>query len=100
MPEWDAARYHRISEPQLAWGRAVLERLPLSGNERVLDIGCGTGGLTLEIAALAHRVVGIDRSPAMLAEAHAHNVVAERVGGLVRAVENAPVAYVQADGMA
>ncbi len=31
--EWDAASYHRISEPQLAWAREQLERLELSGEE-------------------------------------------------------------------
>jgi trans-aconitate 2-methyltransferase len=103
MAEWDAARYHRISEPQVAWGRAVLERLRLSGDERVLDVGCGTGRLTLELVPLARRVVGVDRSPAMLAEAHAQRVGAEPVSrGSVgsSAVPSAPVAYVQADGTA
>ena len=27
MSDWDAAKYHRISDPQLAWGRAVAARL-------------------------------------------------------------------------
>ena len=43
MTDWNAARYHEISAPQQAWGRRVLERLPLTGTERVLDLGCGTG---------------------------------------------------------
>ena len=49
MSDWNAERYHDLSSPQQAWGRRVLERLPLSGNERVLDLGCGTGRLTQEI---------------------------------------------------
>ena len=57
MSDWDAAKYHRISDPQLAWGRAVAARLsPVSG-ERILDLGCGTGRLTAEIA----RTPGIQR---------------------------------------
>jgi len=68
MTDWNAGRYHDISAPQQAWGRRVLDRLPLAGTERVLDIGCGTGRLTEEIA---NRVpdglaVGVDLSPAML----------------------------------
>ncbi|MEJ2289382.1 MAG: class I SAM-dependent methyltransferase [Deinococcales bacterium] len=38
---------------------------------RVLDIGCGTGGLTLACAARGARVVGIDRNAGMLAVARA-----------------------------
>ena len=52
-------------------GREVLDRLELSGNERVLDAGCGTGRVT---AALVERlprgeVVAVDGSPAMVEEA-------------------------------
>ena len=73
MTDWDAARYHRISDPQLAWGRAVAARLEPSPGERILDIGCGTGRLTAEIAARPGiRVVGLDRSAAMLQEATRH----------------------------
>jgi trans-aconitate 2-methyltransferase len=70
MSDWDAAKYHRISDPQLAWGRTVAARLaPVSG-ERILDLGCGTGRLTEEIAATPGIfVVGLDRSAAMLQEA-------------------------------
>lgn len=73
MADWNAGRYHDISAPQQAWGRKVLDRLPLEGTERVLDIGCGTGRLTEELARRvpAGRVVGVDRSPAMLATAAA-----------------------------
>jgi len=51
MPDWDAARYHRLSDPQLAWARTVAARLQPSQGERILDLGCGTGRLTAEIAA-------------------------------------------------
>jgi trans-aconitate 2-methyltransferase len=74
MTDWDAARYHRISDPQLAWGRGVAERLLALPGECILDIGCGTGRLTGEIAAQPGiSVVGLDPSAAMLREAVRHN---------------------------
>lgn len=70
MSDWDAAKYHRVSDPQLAWGRTVASRLELVPGERLLDLGCGTGRLTMELAQKSGiRVVGLDRSAAMLKEA-------------------------------
>lgn len=72
-PEWNAERYHQLSSPQQAWGARVLERLPLTGSEHVLDLGCGTGRITGELADRLPRggVVGFDRSEPMLAAARA-----------------------------
>ncbi len=70
MPDWDATRYHRVPDPQLAWGRRALDRLAPRPGERILDLGCGTGRLTAEIAAgPGTLVVGLDRSAAMLSQA-------------------------------
>jgi ubiquinone/menaquinone biosynthesis C-methylase UbiE len=44
--------------------REILDRLPIGV---ALDVGCGTGRHTRYLADLGHRVIGIDRSPAMLA---------------------------------
>ncbi len=71
MTDWDAGTYHRLSAPQLAWGRKVADRLAPAAGERILDLGCGTGRLTAELAAgfPEARFVGADISHAMLAEA-------------------------------
>jgi trans-aconitate 2-methyltransferase len=69
MPrEWDAATYDRVAAPQETWGRDVLERLTLRGDERVLDAGCGTGRVTaLLLERLPRgRVVAVDGSQAMV----------------------------------
>jgi trans-aconitate 2-methyltransferase len=72
--EWNSAVYHRLSEPQISWGKKVLSRLQLRGDEVVLDGGCGTGRLTAELLeALPHgRVIGIDLSRNMLRSAREH----------------------------
>lgn len=69
--EWDAEVYHRVSEIQLTWGLEVLGRLPLRGDEILLDAGCGSGRVTREIAArLPHgRVIAVDASPDMVEKA-------------------------------
>ena len=43
--DWDAATYDRVADPMTRWGTSVLERLPLHGDEAVLDAGCGSGQL-------------------------------------------------------
>lgn len=72
--EWNAESYHRVSGPQTSWGRRVLSRLTLRGDERVIDAGCGTGRLTAELMAMlpTGRLIAIDRSWNMLLTARAN----------------------------
>lgn len=63
----EAGRWDRLRE-QLFGNRvdaALLAGL-LRGTEAVGDLGCGTGHLTRLLAPFARRVIGVDRSPAML----------------------------------
>jgi trans-aconitate 2-methyltransferase len=71
--DWDAATYHRVSAPQVEWALKVLERLPLRGDERVLDAGCGSGRVTqLLLERLPHgHVVAVDSAPSMVEHARA-----------------------------
>jgi trans-aconitate 2-methyltransferase len=71
VDEWDATTYKRVSEPQLAWGRLVVERIPLDGHERAIDAGCGTGRVTRLLAERLPRgsVLAVDRSARMVEEA-------------------------------
>lgn len=72
--EWNAGEYHRLANPHVTWGRRVLARLPLRGDETVVDAGCGSGRLTAELLELLPEghVIAVDQSANMLAEAKQH----------------------------
>jgi len=66
---WDPVDYYEHSYPQYALALGLLERLRLNGNERILDVGCGDGKVTAELATRVPHgsVLGIDASPDMIA---------------------------------
>ncbi|HYB59793.1 MAG TPA: class I SAM-dependent methyltransferase [Candidatus Acidoferrales bacterium] len=70
--QWDAEDYERHSSPQQQWAHDVFHTLKLKGNEKALDIGCGDGKVTAELAALLPNgsVLGIDNSDTMIDFAH------------------------------
>lgn len=67
--QWNASDYAGHSGAQYQWARELIARLYLKGNESLLDLGCGDGKVTAEIASYlkAGRVVGIDNSEEMIA---------------------------------
>jgi trans-aconitate 2-methyltransferase len=69
--DWDAESYHRIAGMQERWGLGVLDRLPLEGDETVLDAGCGSGRMTRHVLARVPRgrVIGVDAAPSMIEHA-------------------------------
>jgi trans-aconitate 2-methyltransferase len=76
--DWDATTYDRVSDPQVGWAGAVLDRLPLRGDETVLDAGCGSGRVTrllLERLPAGH-VIAVDSSASMVE--HAREALGER----------------------
>jgi len=76
VKEWDAASYQRVSVPHEEWAAALMERLPLSGSETVLDAGCGSGRVTrMLVERLPEgKVIAVDGSAAMV----------EKVGEVLR----------------
>jgi trans-aconitate 2-methyltransferase len=55
MIDWDAQTYARVSALQQAMAAEVLALLEFEGSERVLDVGCGDGRITAEVAARVPR---------------------------------------------
>lgn len=68
---WDASAYDSKHSFVWKYGREVLELLAPREGERILDLGCGTGHLTNQIAASGATVIGLDKSPAMIERARA-----------------------------
>jgi trans-aconitate 2-methyltransferase len=85
--EWDAASYGALALPHEQWGRRTLARLPLAGDETVLEIGCGTGrdAAALLAAVPRGRLIALDGSAAMVAATRS------RLAGFPGADESATV---------
>lgn len=68
MPLWDPEDYQKSSSEQQKWARELISKLNLKGNERILDIGCGDGKITAELAIQVPNgfVIGIDNSEEMI----------------------------------
>jgi trans-aconitate 2-methyltransferase len=68
---WDAQCYSENSSAQRGWAQELFAKLLLNGAESVLDIGCGDGRVSRELARLVPRgeVVGVDNSPSMIEKA-------------------------------
>jgi trans-aconitate methyltransferase len=66
---WDAEQYE--GKHSFVWRLAagVVELLAPQSGERILDVGCGTGQLTAEIAKQGAQVVGLDSSVTMIGQA-------------------------------
>jgi len=70
--DWNAGLYEAKHSFVWQFGRELLQVLAPRPGERILDVGCGTGRLTAEIANSGAEVVGIDYSPTMVAQARAN----------------------------
>jgi SAM-dependent methyltransferase len=63
---WGTAPFVSIAETIADLHRAVAEALAARPGERVLDLGCGTGGVAEHLAATGADVVGIDLAPGLI----------------------------------
>jgi trans-aconitate 2-methyltransferase len=86
--DWDAASYQRVSVPHEEWAASILDRLELTGEETVLDAGCGSGRVTsMLIERLPRgRVIAVDGSASMVEQVRSvlrpqdESMVADLVG--------------------
>ncbi|HEV8406451.1 MAG TPA: methyltransferase domain-containing protein [Sphingomicrobium sp.] len=81
--KWNAGDYARVGAFVAELGGAALDLLDPQPRERILDIGCGDGTLTLKIIERGAIALGIDNSPEMIAAARAKGV-----DGLLLAAED------------
>ena len=65
---WNPASYDQHSQVQVGLAQEVIEQLDLTAVGSILDVGCGSGRVTAELAARCPgaRVVGVDLAPEMV----------------------------------
>ncbi len=66
--KWNAADYAANSTVQQTWARELIAKLKLRGHEHILDVGCGDGKVTAELARALPKgsVTGVDASSPMI----------------------------------
>jgi trans-aconitate 2-methyltransferase len=66
--DWNAQDYSKNSSNQFQWAKELIPKLKLQGEETLLDIGCGDGKITAELAKCLPKgkAVGIDSSSQMI----------------------------------
>lgn len=79
--DWNAAQYAQNARFVSDLGRGVLDLLDPQAGERILDLGCGDGALTVELVNRGAAVVGVDKSPDMIRAARERGLDAHVMAG-------------------
>ncbi|WP_149275700.1 class I SAM-dependent methyltransferase [Pareuzebyella sediminis] len=69
--DWNVELYNSKHAFVFDYGRSLIDALQPQSHERILDLGCGSGILTKEIADSTGNVIGVDKSADMIASARA-----------------------------
>ena len=69
MSEWNATMYDNKHDFVAEYGKGLLEYIPQNEKQSILDLGCGTGTLTVQLNNLAKTVIGVDQSESMIKKA-------------------------------
>jgi trans-aconitate methyltransferase len=72
MNQWNADLYKEKHAFVFAYGNSLIDWLQPQAGESILDLGCGTGELTAQLAEKGAAVTGLDASAAMINSARAH----------------------------
>lgn len=66
--EFDGEKYKKASSHQKEWANKILGEFHFNGDETILDLGCGDGTITNQLAEMVPQgsVVGIDASEGMI----------------------------------
>ena len=67
--EWNSSLYDSKHDFVAEYGKGLLEFIPKNNVQTILDLGCGTGTLTAQLADLCSKVVGVDSSQNMIVKA-------------------------------
>ncbi len=67
--EWNSSLYDKKHDFVAEYGKGLLEFIPKNNEQIILDLGCGTGTLTAQLADLCGKVVGVDSSQNMIDKA-------------------------------
>ena len=67
--EWNSSLYDKKHDFVAEYGKGLLEFIPMNNEQTILDLGCGTGTLTAQLAELCSKVVGVDSSQNMIDKA-------------------------------
>ena len=67
--QWNAAQYDAKHAFVYEKARGLVDLLAPKVGERILDLGCGTGVLTAEIASRGAEILGVDQSEEMISRA-------------------------------
>ena len=68
MNQWNVELYQDKHSYVWQYGSKMLEILNPQPGEHILDLGCGTGQLTAEIAATGAKVIGLDAASSAIAQ--------------------------------
>lgn len=66
VTKWDAGAYDRDFAFVAAYGAELLDWLQPRPDERIIDLGCGTGELTARLVETGASVIGLDADAAMI----------------------------------
>jgi len=67
--KWDSTLYDSKHDFVAEYGKELLEFIPQNSGQTILDLGCGTGVLTAQLASKCRKLIGVDSSQDMIEKA-------------------------------